>query len=152
MYPLNQFIVSPDSFGQIGDIEAQLKSLENYKAQLTELSQKRNRETVWDKIDKEVSSMTNVQQQRLIANQEYASNANKLQAIVQDELLKLVKDKIENTANGKALLESQLELVKKLKEQIVNDTNREMDLFNKFREYSRTNPNITYDEFIKNNL
>lgn len=152
MYPLNQFIVSPDSLNQIGDIEAQLKSLENYKAQLTELNQKRNRETVWDKIDKEVSSMTNVQQQRLMANQEYASNANKLQAIVQDELLKLVKDKIENTANGKALLESQLELVKKLKEQIVNDTNREMDLFNKFREYSRANPNITYDEFIKNNL
>ena len=46
----------------------------------------------------------------------------------------------------------QRDLVKKLKEQIINDTNREMDLFNRFREYSKMNPNITYDEFLKNNL
>lgn len=152
MYPLNQFIVSLNPFENNSDIESQLKKLEEYKAQLSELNQRRQRETIWDKIDKEVSSMTDVQKQRLIANQDYAANATKLQAIVQEELLKLVRDKIENTANGKALLENQLDLVKKLKEQIINDTNREMDLFNKFREYSKMNPNITYDEFLKNNL
>lgn len=152
MYPLNQFIVSPNPFENNTDIESQLKKLEEYKAQLSELNQRKQRETIWDKIDKEVSSMTDVQKQKLIANQDYAANATKLQAIVQDELLKLVRDKIENTANGKALLENQLDLVKKLKEQIINDTNREMDLFNRFREYSKMNPNITYDEFLKNNL
>lgn len=152
MYPLNQFIVSPNPFEGNTDIESQLKKLEEYKAQLSELNQRRQRETIWDKIDKEVSSMTDVQKQKLITNQDYAANATKLQAIVQEELLKLVRDKIENTANGKALLENQLDLVKKLKEQIINDTNREMDLFNRFREYSKMNPNITYDEFLKNNL
>lgn len=152
MYPLNQFIVSHNPFENNTDIESQLKKLEEYKAQLSELNQRRQRETIWDKIDKEVSSMTDVQKQKLIANQDYAANATKLQAIVQEELLKLVRDKIENTANGKALLENQLDLVKKLKEQIINDTNREMDLFNRFREYSKMNPNITYDEFLKNNL
>lgn len=152
MYPLNQFIVSPNPFESNTDIESQLKKLEEYKAQLSELNQRRQRETIWDKIDKEVSSMTDVQKQKLIANQDYAANATKLQAIVQEELLKLVRDKIENTASGKALLENQLDLVKKLKEQIINDTNREMDLFNRFREYSKMNPNITYDEFLKNNL
>lgn len=152
MYPLNQFIVNPNSFVDINDIEAQLKSLEKYKEQLEQLNHKTQKETIWDKIDKEVSSMTDVQKQRLLANQEYADNANKLQVLVQGELLNLVKCKIENTANGKALLANQLELVKRLKEQIINDTNRELELFNKFKEYSRTNPNITYDDFIKNNL
>ena len=43
-------------------------------------------------------------------------------------------------------------IVKTLKSQIIEDTNKEMQLFNKFKEFSRTNPGITYDEFLRNNI
>ena len=36
-----------------------------------------------------------------------------------------------------------------MKPKIVEDTNRDMELFRRFREFSKTNPDITYEEFIK---
>lgn len=148
MYPVNQFIVQGDNSYQVPDIDAQMRMLEDYKAKLAQYSKTQNRTSIWGKIDEEVSSLNDIEKQKLFANEEYAANDAKLRAIVQDELLKLVKDKIE-CGTGKSILENQLEVVKKLKQQIINDTNREIDLFNKFKEYSKTNPNITYDEFIK---
>ena len=152
MYPVNQFIVNGDNpYGQVSDVDTQMKLLEEYKAKLSQISNIQHKNSIWDSIDNEVNSLNDIQKQKLFANEEYAKNAASLQAIVQNELLKLVKYKVEN-GDGKQILESQLELVKKLKSQIITDTNREMDLFNKFREFSKTNPNVTYDEFIKATL
>ena len=46
------------------------------------------------------------------------------------------KVKIENNQEGKELLTKQLKIVKRLKNDIINETNREMELFKKFKEYS----------------
>ena len=62
------------------------------------------------------------------------------------------KYKIESSEKGKELLNKQYNIVKKLKSRIIEDTNREMDLFRKFKEYSKTNHNTSYEEFIKNNI
>ena len=35
---------------------------------------------------------------------------------------------------------------------IIEDTNREMELFRKFKEYSKEHPNTSYEEFIKENI
>ena len=74
----------------------------------------------------------------------------KLQLLVQAELLDMVKGKIENTKEGKELLEAQLDLVKKLKVKIIEETNRELTLFTQFKEFSKSNPNVTYEEFLNN--
>lgn len=50
---------------------------------------------------------------------------------------------------GKALLDNQLKLVKNLKTSIIEMSQREMQLFNAFKEASAKNPSLTYDEFIK---
>ena len=52
-------------------------------------------------------------------------------------------------SNGKDLLQRQLKLVKKLKNKIVEETDNEMAIFKKFREFSKDNPGLTYEEFIK---
>ena len=49
----------------------------------------------------------------------------------------------------KELLQRQLKIVKKLKGKIIQETNREMEMFRKFREISKTHPEVTYEEFIK---
>ena len=72
--------------------------------------------------------------------------------MVNAEILTLVKARIESTAEGKELLEHQLKVVKKLKGKIIDDTNREMEMFRRFREFSKQNPGITYEEFIKANM
>ena len=57
--------------------------------------------------------------------------------------------KIESNSEGKDLLQRQLKLVKKLKNKIVEETDNEMAIFKKFREFSKDNPGLTYEEFIK---
>lgn len=50
------------------------------------------------------------------------------------------------------LLQRQLKIVRSLKSKIIQDTNREMEMFRKFREFSKAHPEVTYDEFIKANM
>lgn len=72
--------------------------------------------------------------------------------MVNSEILNLVKGRIENTPEGKELLSHQLKIVKRLKNKIIDETNREMEMFRKFREFSKQHPEVTYEEFIKANM
>ena len=104
---------------------------------------------IWDAIDAEIAPLTQEQQNMLLTNQDYVTNYNALQSMVQAEVLNLVRGKIEASEEGKHLLEEQLKLVKLLKSKIVEVTNKEMELFKAFKEASKTNPNLTYEEFLK---
>ena len=72
--------------------------------------------------------------------------------MVQSEILALVKGRIESSPEGKELLEKQLKIVRKLKGKIIQETNKEMEMFRRFREFSKQNPEVTYEEFIKTNM
>lgn len=104
---------------------------------------------IWDAIDAEIAPLTQEQQNMLLTNQDYVTNYNTLQSMVQAEVLNLVRGKIEASEEGKHLLEEQLKLVKLLKSKIVEVTNKEMELFKAFKEASKTNPTLTYEEFLK---
>lgn len=104
---------------------------------------------IWDAIDAEIAPLTQEQQNMLLTNQDYVTNYNALQGMVQAEVLNLVRGKIEASEEGKHLLEEQLKLVKLLKSKIVEVTNKEMELFKAFKEASKTNPTLTYEEFLK---
>lgn len=104
---------------------------------------------IWDAIDAEIAPLTQEQQSMLLTNQDYVTNYNTLQSMVQAEVLNLVKGKIEASEEGRHLLEEQLKLVKLLKSKIVEVTNKEMELFKAFKEASKTNPTLTYEEFLK---
>lgn len=105
--------------------------------------------SVWDLIDAEIEPLTNEQRSMLSTNEEYVANYNNLQSMVQAEVLNLVRANIENSPEGKALLDNQLKLVKNLKTSIIEMSQREMQLFNAFKEASAKNPSLTYEEFIK---
>lgn len=107
---------------------------------------------IWDAIDAEIAPLTQEQQNMLLSNQDYVNNYNALQSMVQAEVLNLVRGKIEASADGKHLLEEQLKLVKLLKSKIVEVTNKEMELFKAFKEASKTNPNLTYEEWFGGNI
>ena len=135
------------------NIEEQLRQLELRKQSLESMKQLNTQamptSIIWNEIDSEVSVLSSEQLQKLFENEEYVTTYNRLQELVSNEILNLVKPRIENTPEGKQLLQTQLSLVKKMKPKIVEDTNREVELFRRFREFSKTNPEVTYDEFIK---
>jgi hypothetical protein len=155
MYPVNQVILGGDSmFNNLEDLDLQIQRMEAYKRKLQQLKSSQNivATPIWDAIDSEVNSMPEEHKNKLFDNAEYSDLYIKIQAITQTELLNLVKSKIETSREGKELLQSQLCLIKKLKTKIAEETSREMDLFNRFKEYSRSHPDVTYDEFIKKGL
>ena len=154
MYPTNQIILGGDSmFNPMDDIDVQIQKMEAYKQKLKQMqmSQKPQR-LIWDDIDTEINPMSEEHKFRLLQDPEYAEIYNELQMMVQNEILNLVKGRIESTERGRELLSKQLRIVRRLKSKIISDTNKEMELFNKFREFSKTNPSVTYEEFIKANM
>lgn len=105
---------------------------------------------LWDEIEKEVSSLTNEQKVLLIKDETYSKIEEQLQMLVQQELFNLVKDKINNSEQGRKILQQQLDTIKSRKSAIIEESNREIELFKKFQIAVQANPNLTYPEFIKN--
>ena len=151
--PINQVFLGGDPYHTLDDIDIQIQNMENYRNKLQQLKALQAQQTpvklIWDDIDAEVRPMTDEQKKRMFDDAEYMETYVKLNEMVQSELLNLVKAKIENTSEGKELLSQQLKTVKRLKNDIINETNREMEMFKRFKEFSKLNPGVTYEEFIK---
>ena len=158
--PLNQFILGGDSMfsNNLDDIDTQIQKMELYRQRLKwikesqQIQNSQPQRLIWDEIDSEITPMSSEQKNRLLQDQDYTSIYTELQSMVQSELLNLVKAKIEGSERGKDLLQKQLKIVRKLKTKIIEDTDREMEMFKRFKEYSKEHPNTSYDEFIKETM
>lgn len=164
MIPINQVILGGGDpllgNSMVGNsLDDQLQLIEKYKQNLEAAKQLRQQaqsvqqpvpqRMIWDEIDAEINPMTDEQKTRMLQDEDYVDTYTKIQDMVQAEILNLVKGRIEATPEGKELLQRQLKIVKKLKGKIIQETNREMEMFRKFREFSKTHPEVTYEEFIK---
>ena len=164
MIPINQVILGGGDpllgNSMVGNsLDEQLQLIEKYKQNLEAAKQLRQQaqsvqqpvpqRVIWDEIDAEINPMTDEQKTRMLQDEDYVDTYTKIQDMVQAEILNLVKGRIEATPEGKELLQRQLKIVKKLKGKIIQETNREMEMFRKFREFSKTHPEVTYEEFIK---
>lgn len=153
--PINQVFLGSDPYHSLDDLDLQIQNMENYRnklQQLKALQSQAQQKLVWDEIDAEVRPMTDEQKRKMFENTEYVEVYSKINEMVQNEILNLVKAKIENTSEGKELLSQQLKIVKQLKSNIINETNREMEMFKRFKDFSKMNPGITYEDFIKANM
>ena len=151
--PINQVFLGSEPYHSLDDIDVQIQNMENYRNKLQQLKalqvQQNPVKLIWDDIDAEIRPMSEEQKKRMFDDAEYVEVYSKLNEMVQTEILNLVKGRIESTVDGKDLLSRQLRIVKRLKSDIINETNREMEMFKKFKEFSKVNPGITYEEFIK---
>jgi hypothetical protein len=160
MYPVNQVILgggdpllgSPQL--NYNSVEEQLRNLDAKRQSLETLKQLNSQATpvistpIWDEIDAEIKVLTYDQQNKLFENEDYISVYSELNNLVQQELINSVKYKIENSPRGNKLLQDQLKLLKTLKNKIIESSNREMELFKSFQEFSKANPNVTYEQFL----
>lgn len=109
-------------------------------------------ESIWTKIDAEVANIDKYTSDALSTDENYKSINTQLQNIVQQELLFLVRDKVEQREDGKQLLEKQLQIIKQIKSNVSDKRNKDIDLFNRFKEYSRIHPETTYEQFLTKTL
>ena len=155
MIPVSQINIGGDPLlGTQGyNIEEQLRQLELRRQSLESMKQLNTQAipqtVIWNEIDAEVKVLTPAQIQKLFENEEYVKIYSRIQELVNAEILNLVKYKIESSTEGNQLLKNQLDILRKLKTKIIEDTDREVALFKQFKEFSKTNPNVTYDEFLK---
>ena len=155
MMPVNQVIVGGDPLLNAGgfNIEEQLRQLELRKQSLESMKQLNPQAipqtVIWNEIDAEIKVLAPAQIQKLFENEEYTKVYARIQELVNAEILNLVKYKVESSTEGNQLLRDQLRILKTLKAKIVEDTDREVALFKQFKEFSKSNPNVTYDEFLK---
>lgn len=165
MVPINQVILGGGDpllgSSVIGNnLDEQLQLIEKYKQSLEAAKQMKQQiqpapvqqKLIWDDVDAEISPMSDEQKAMLFQDEDYVDTYTKIQSIVQNEILNLVKGRVESTPEGRELLQSQLKIVKRLKGKIIQETNREMEMFRKFREFSKQHPEVTYEEFIKANM
>lgn len=155
MIPVSQINIGGDPLlgAQGYNIEEQLRQLELRRQSLESMKQLNTQAipqtVIWNEIDAEIKVLTPAQIQKLFENEEYVKIYSRIQELVNAEILNLVKYKIESSNEGNQLLKNQLDILRKLKTKIVEDTDREVALFKQFKEFSKTNPNVTYDEFLK---
>jgi hypothetical protein len=155
MIPVSQINIGGDPLlgAQGYNIEEQLRQLELRKQSLESMKQLNTQAipqtVIWNEIDAEIKVLSPAQIQKLFENEEYVKIYTRIQELVNAEILNLVKYKIESSTEGNQLLRNQLDILKKLKTKILEDTDREVALFKQFKEFSKTNPNVTYDEFLK---
>lgn len=146
MYPVNQVFLG----GGSNDIESQIRQLEEYRKRLQSLEISGS--SLWNTIDNEVSALDDRKRNLIMQDTEYVNVYNNIQMMVHNELLNLVKAKIEASEQGRKLLEKQLESLRKARQRIEEKDNKDMELFNKFKEFSKANPNVTYEQFIKSEM
>lgn len=145
----------------ISDYQRDINNIDNQIAQLNQLRQRTvdmysrgignassTVETLWSKIDAEITNSDKYILDIITKDSNYISINSQLNAIVQQELLLLVRDKVEQREDGKRLLEKQLEIIKSIKEKSKESRDAEMMLFARFKEYSQLHPDTTYEEFL----
>lgn len=72
-----------------------------------------------------------------------------LKQLVQEALINSVKGVIEQSQVGKDLLTQQLNYIKSSKNAIIAESNKKLELFEKFQIAASANPNLTYKEFCE---
>lgn len=134
---------------QLNIAKNQIQSQLNNPAQTNQQQFTEQKINLWDEIDKEVSGLNNDQQAILAKDEVYNKLSGELQMLIQEELINSVKDKVANSPRGKELLEKQLNNIRTKKDSIIEEANRELELFKKFQIAAQANPKLTYVEFCK---
>ena len=125
-------------------LEQKKAEMESARTQMAVPPQSRT--PVWDEIDKLIGEMSDREVEYLNGSSEFAESNQKVLAILQREQLRMMRPIVESTKDGKEALESHLSLVKRLRKEAANESNKAMDLF---KEYTENYPDMSYSEFLK---
>lgn len=137
---------------ELARIQAMQQQLDQKKLEIANArqnisgTQQTSRTPVWDEIDKIVSDLSDSDLDYLNSNEEYQKSNQVVMAILQREQLRMMRPIVEGTKDGKEALEAHLSLVKKLRKEAANESDKAMSLF---KEYTEHYADMPYAEFLK---
>lgn len=101
---------------------------------------------IWDEIDRITSSLSDQEHNFLQSSQEFQENSMAIQEMVNVELVRLVRDRIEKSPEGNEILNRQLSFVKRAVKTAKEETARRDALLN---EYMTQYSDMTFKEFME---
>ena len=119
---------------------------ENARSRMSARGNVQSKTPIWDEIDKIVGEMSDRDLEFLNESSEFNESNSHVMAILQRESLRMLRPIVESTKDGREALENHLAIVKKLKKEAANESDRTLDLF---KEYTEKYPDKTYSDFLK---
>lgn len=137
-----------DELARIAAMQQQLdqKKMEIENAKLNMNQSVQSKTPIWDEIDKIVGEMSDSEIEFINSNADFANSNQTVMAILQREQLRMMRPLVENTKDGKEALENHLALVKRLKKEAANESDKAMNMF---KEYTEKYSDMPYSEYLK---
>ena len=127
-------------------LEQKKVEMENARSQMSASGNDQRKTPIWEEIEKIVGEQSDRELEYLNESREFNESNSHVMAILQRESLRMLRPIVENTKDGREALENHLAIVKKLKKEAANESDRTLDLF---KEYTEKYPDKTYSDFLK---
>lgn len=145
---------SLDLDARFRDLEVAEKALARQKQQLIKMqeqsvespAQPRSATPVWDEIDSITAQMSQKEYEKLVENEEFKQSSNALAQLIQATQLAQLRPIIENTQQGKDILDRHLTLIKRLRKSASAEVDEELNDFQVYKEHFSDMP---YSEYLK---
>lgn len=145
--------------GSTVDYQAHLAELENAQAIIDQKRQAlmkmaeaepqqvaKSPTPIWDEIDTITGNMTKAEFQKMSEDENYQTSLNALMEYVGSVQLQMIRPRIEQSEEGKKLLEQHLTNVKFLRKAAIADVDKKLS---DFEDYTRNYSHISWDEYQK---
>ena len=147
---VDPLLSNSDFTAHLRELEAKQKMLEDHKKQMfsqMETSPAQVSQTpIWDEVDTITDSMSESEFAEMQSNPDYQRSLKELMTYVGAMQLQAIRPIVEQSKEGKAILEQHLATVKVIRKSASAKVDKQLTLF---KEYTEKYSNMTYDEFLK---
>jgi hypothetical protein len=135
------------------ELEAKQKMLEEHKRQSAQMFSQMetspaqvSQTPIWDEVDTITGNMSESEFAEMQSNPDYQASLKELMTFVGAMQLQAIRPMVEQSKEGKAILEQHLATVKVIRKSASAKVDKQLTLF---KEYTEKYSNMTYDEFLK---
>jgi DNA-binding FrmR family transcriptional regulator len=144
----------PDFTAHLRELEAKQRILEDHKKQAAQMYSQvetgvpaqASQTPIWDEVDTITGNMSESEFAEMQSNPEYQASLKELMTFVGAMQLQAIRPMVEQSKEGKAILEQHLATVKVIRKSASAKVDKQLTLF---KEYTEKYSNMTYDEFLK---
>lgn len=144
---------TPDYSAHLSELEQAQKALEQKKQAIMQLAQgadpaaaAQSKTPIWDSIDELTSEMSPNEFAELNANEDYKKSLQALMEYVGALQLQIIRPQVEQSPEGKKLLEQHLTTVKFLRKAASDNANKKLA---DFEDYTQNYSHMSWNDYLK---
>ena len=142
-----------DFTAHLRELEAKQKMLDEHKKQSAQMFSQMetapaqaSQTPIWDEVDTITGNMSESEFAEMQSNPDYQASLKELMTFVGAMQLQAIRPMVEQSKEGKAILEQHLATVKVIRKSASAKVDKQLALF---KEYTEKYSSMTYDEFLK---